>query len=231
MIVAAMFLFAQAAPANAQTTQADLIRGFNATVFGSEYTPGRSDTAYVRKFVREVRVHIDNRSRKDRRAQARRFLLGLNRDIRGIALRVVETKRAANFKLIIVDRADYTQTVQEDVYGNRSTPVRGRCIVRSFFTRSGIRRATAVIVSDRGERLFRRCLIEETLQGLGPLNEDRRLMQSVFNDASRQTSFTRFDRLIMNMLYDPLLAVGTSQARAQPMLPRLYRRAVAQVNR
>jgi hypothetical protein len=220
-----------AGPALAQTKQSDLIRGFNATVFGSEYTPGQSQTAYVRKFVREVRVHIDNRSAKDRRAQARSFLLGLNRDIRGMALRVLDTKRSANFKLIIVDKADYERTVQRDVYGNSSTPVRGRCIVRSFFTRTGIRRATAVIVSDRGERLFQRCLIEETLQGLGPLNEDRRLMQSVFNDASRQTTFTRFDRLIMNMLYDPLLPVGTSQARAQSILPRLYQRALAHVAR
>jgi hypothetical protein len=219
------------APAHAQTKQADLIRGFNATVFGSEYAAGRSQTAYVRKFVRQVRVHVDDRATKSRSAQARSFLLGLNRDIRGISLRLVDRPRAANFKIIIVDEADYARTVQRDVYGNSSTPVRGRCIVRSFFTRTGIRRATAVIVSDRGERLFRRCLIEETLQGLGPLNEDRRLMQSVFNDASRQTSFTRFDRLIMNMLYDPLLPVGMSQQRAQRLLPDLYRRAVAHVDR
>ncbi|MEM1365925.1 MAG: DUF2927 domain-containing protein [Pseudomonadota bacterium] len=217
--------------AKAQTTQADLIAGFNATVFGSEYTPGRRQTAYVRKFVRQVRVHIDDRSSRGRASQARAFLLGLNRDIRGLSLRTVATKLTANFRLIIVDHTDYNRTVQQEVYGNSSTPVRGRCIVRSFFTRTGIRRATAVIVSDRGERLFRRCLIEETLQGLGPLNEDRRLMQSVFNDASRQTTFTRFDRLVMNMLYDPMLLVGTSQDRAQPLLPQLYRRARAHVDR
>ncbi|MEO0636677.1 MAG: DUF2927 domain-containing protein [Pseudomonadota bacterium] len=218
-------------PALAQTSQAQIIRGFNATVFGSEYTPGRSQTSYVRKFTREVRVHIDNRSTKDRRGQAQRFLLGLNRDIRNMRLRIVRNRLSANFRLIIVDQSQYERTVQRDVYGDRATPVRGRCIVRSFFTRQGIQRAVAVVVSDRGERLFRRCLIEETLQGLGPLNEDRRLMQSVFNDASHQTSFTRFDRLIMNMLYDPLLPVGTIQSRAQALLPQLYRRAVAYVDR
>ena len=53
----------------------------------------------------------------------------------------------------------------------------GRCVVRVVSGPGGIARADAVIVADEGETLFRRCLIEEVLQGLGPLNDDARLKQ------------------------------------------------------
>lgn len=202
-----------------------VINGFNKVVFGSEYSSGRAQSRYVRKFTREVRVHITDRARKNRANAAKRFVLGLRKDIRDLNISVAETSSRANFRVFIVDRKDYESTVRKEVFGNSREQVRGRCMVRSFFSRRGIRRSVAVILSDGGERIFRRCLIEEILQGLGPLNEDRRLMQSVFNDASRQSSFTRFDRIIMNMLYDPALKAGTSQDKAQAMLPTLYSRA------
>ncbi len=201
-------------------TDRSVIRGFNKTVFGSEFTSG-SQSDYIRKFRSPVRFYIHNRARKNRRRAARRFILGLNRAIRGLKTTIVSNPDQANFHLYIVDRQDYVDTVRNSVYHGAHVTVRGRCVVRSIFTRFGISRSDAVIVSNEGNKLFRRCLAEEILQGLGPLNEDTSLSASMFNDRSRHTHFTRFDRYILNMLYDKRLKMGASQQSVQSLLPRV----------
>ena len=64
-------------------------------------------------------------------------------------------------------------------------------------------------------------MVEEVLQGLGPVNDDPTLKQSVFNDRSRHATFTNFDRHILNMLYHPLIRPGMSKEEASVVLPRV----------
>jgi hypothetical protein len=201
-------------------TDKSVIYGFNQTVFGSEFTSG-SQSNYIRKFRSPVKFYIHNRARKNRRGAARRFILSLNRLVRGLKTRVVNDPDKANFHLYIVDRKDYNDTVRNTVYRRSTVTVRGWCMVRAIFTRFGISRADAVIVSDEGGARFRRCLVEEVLQGLGPLNENISLSASMFNDRTHHTRFTRFDRYIMNMLYDRRLRSGDSQKSVQSLLPRI----------
>ncbi len=202
-------------------TDGSVIRGFNKTVFGSEFSSGGSQSHYIRKFRKPVNFYIHNRARKNRRPAAKRFIRSLNRTVRGLKTRIVSSPGQANFQLYIVDRRDYNDTVRNTVYRRKNAVVRGRCMVRSVFTRFGISRSDAVIVSNEGENLFRRCLIEEVLQGLGPLNEDTSLSASMFNDRTRHTRFTRFDRYILNMLYDRRLKSGESQRDVQSRLPKV----------
>ena len=76
-----------------------------------------------------------------------------------------------------------------------------------------------MIVADEGEFLFHRCMVEETLQGLGPVNDDRSLGESVFNDMSRHSTLTDFDRHILNMLYHPAIEPGMTKLEARRVLP------------
>ena len=98
-------------------------------------------------------------------------------------------------------------------------------LVRVVSGRKGIKRSAAVIVSDEGEFLFKRCLVEELLQGLGPMNDDEQLTHSVFNDSSRHSRFTVFDQIILNMLYDPRIKPGMSMQQTRPILPLVARDA------
>ena len=198
-----------------------VIYGFNKTVFGSEFAPLGRQSQYIRKFRSPVRFYIHNRAKMNRRREARRFILSLNKSIRGLKTRIVSNPDRANFHLYIVDRSDYRNTVRNIIYRRSSAPVRGRCMVRSIFTRFGINRSDAVVVSNEGRTLFRRCLVEEILQGLGPLNEDTSLKLSMFNDRTRHTKFTRFDRYILNMLYDKRLKSGDTQRSVQRLLPKV----------
>jgi Protein of unknown function (DUF2927) len=204
-------------------TDAEIIRGFNLTVFGAEYSPFGYQSDYIRKYSGPVRFYIDNMAARNRTRQLRLFILSLNRSIRGLRTEIVQTPERANFHVYVIDRADYDSTVREKVYRNSSAPTPGKCLVRSVFSRNGIKRSDAVIVSDQGEALFDRCMAEEILQGLGPLNEDTTLTESMFNDSTRHTRFTLFDRIILNMLYDRRIANGATRQSVQSLLPVILR--------
>lgn len=216
----ACLLAAAACPRPAlSASDAEVIRGFNLTVFGAEYAPAGFQSDYVRKFGGPVRFYIHNLSSRNKAAEVRGFILSLNRSIRGLTTRIVSSPGEANFNVYIVDRKDYAATVREKVYRRADAGAPGKCLVRSVFSQSGIRRSDAVIVADEGDNLFDRCKAEEILQGLGPLNEHPSLGESMFNDRTHHTTFTRFDRLILNMLYDRRIANGASKESVQALLP------------
>ena len=225
---AGILLLAQATPSLA-FTDAQLTKGFQKTVFGAEYSSFGWQSNMVKKYTKPVRVYIDNRSRIDRHSQVRRFVRSLPRSIRGLDVAIVNSPAKANFRIYIVDKARYKETVRKDVYGARSMRVYGRCLVRVVSGPSGIKRSDAVIVADDGDFLFKRCLVEEVLQGLGPVNDNPGLAHSVFNDTSRHFSFTKHDRYILNMLYNPKIKAGMSEEDVQVLLPAVIRDARRQV--
>lgn len=209
------------APARAVSDD-ELIRGFNLTVFNTEFS-GKFGSAYVKKFGGQVRFKIHNLSKINRLEEVRSFVRKINREIVGLDARMAHGANRPNFQVYIVDRADYEQTVRDKVFNGRKLQVPGKCIVRSRFNRGGILRSDAVIVSDLGDTLFRRCMVEEILQGLGPLNDHDSLNESVFNDTSKHSSFTKFDRSLLNILYDSRIRSGASTKKVNQILPVVVR--------
>lgn len=207
--------------AQARFSDAALRDGFFRTVFGLEYADGTQGAGVVKKFTGPVRIYLDHRSRTDRRRIIERFVRSVNRGVRGLDIRVVDSPLQANFTVYIVDRVNYAQVIQDDVYNSSRATVRGRCMVRVLTGHEGITRSQAVIVSDEGDFLFHRCMVEEILQGLGPLNDDPTLSASVFNDTSMHTRFMLHDRYVLNMLYHPQLLPGMSRQDADMLMPRI----------
>ncbi len=203
---------------------AELIAGFERIVFNAEI-PGRfSNAGFVKKFAGPVRFRVENTARQDRRAEVEAFVRRIGRDVPGLETRMAEGHERADFIVHVVDQADYVSTARR-VHRNPFMQVPRNFIVRASYGRRGIERSDAIIVSDRGERLFQRCLIEEILQGLGPLDDNPDAPFSVFNDTSTHTVLTRYDRIMMTMLYDPRLRPGTNLEAARPLLPVLARDA------
>jgi hypothetical protein len=219
LLLLAALLVMQATPGRA-FSDADLIDGFNRTVFGSEYPTWGWQSSVVKKFVDPARVYVDDRSGMGRGAEAARFISSLPGLIQGLDLQLVDDSAEANFHVFILDRASYRQVVTSEIYDRRSSAFApGKCLVRVVSSRNGIQRTDSVIVADEGEFLFRRCLVEEVLQGLGPTNDDGKLAESVFNDGSRHETFTAFDRHILNMLYHPAIRAGMTRAQVRRILP------------
>lgn len=217
--ILALLVALAATPARA-FPDAQLIDAFERTVFGSEYPSWGWQAFMVKKFAGPVRFHIDDRSAASRGGEAAAFVRSLPRLVRGLDAAIVENARAANFRIFVVDRADYRTVVANEIYDRPSSAFApGKCLVRVVSGRGGIARSDAVIVADEGEFLFRRCLTEEVLQGLGPVNDDPTLPDSVFNDASGHSGFTSFDRHILNMLYHPAIRPGMTKMEARRVLP------------
>lgn len=204
-------------------SDAELARGFLSTVFGTEARG--SGSGIVKKFRGPVRFEVVNASAKDRRKTVESFIRSLPKMIGGLDARLAGTNEAPNFKVVIVDRENYVTQARADAFGNAFAHVPGECMAKIEFSGGAIKRATAVIVSDEGEAQFRRCMVEEILQGLGPVNDDSSLAASCFNDRSRHARLMPLDRGIVAMLYDPRLAAGTTKAQAKAMLPDLIERA------
>lgn len=222
-LFAALLAVLPATPGRA-FSDAQLIDGFNRTVFGSEYPTFGHQSSIVKKFVNTARVYVDDRSREQRGTEVATFIRSLPSLIKGLKLTVVSRPGEANYRVIVLDRPDYRRVVSQEVYGRpTSSFAPGRCIVRVVSNDKGIIRSDAVVVADEGDFLFHRCSVEEVLQGLGPVNDDRTLYASVFNDTSRHHTFTSFDRHILNMLYHPLIRPGMTMQQAQQVLPLVVR--------
>lgn len=203
----------------------ELVDGFEKTVFGLEYRSWSWRPYLVKKFTKPVTFYVHNLSRRDRTSTVYRFVHEIGNRIAGLKTDVTEKKEDANFEVYVVDREQYEPVVKKDIYKDERAKVPGRCLVRVVSGAKGIKRSAAVIVSDEGEFLFKRCLVEEILQGLGPMNDDDHLTHSVFNDSSRHSRFTVFDQLILNMLYDPRIKPGMSIKQTRPLLPLIARDA------
>jgi hypothetical protein len=219
---------ARAAPYTFSTEE--LVDGFMKTVFGLEYRSWSWQPYLVKKYVGPVRFYVHNMARKNRKPTVYRFIDQIGASIRGLATAIVADPAEANFHVYVVDRPQYRDVVRRYIYKDPTADVPGRCLVRVVSDSRGISQSAAVIVSDEGDFLFRRCLVEELLQGLGPMNDDPSLSHSVFNDRSRHSRFTSFDRLILNMLYHPRIKPGMRPAQVAPLLPAIVREVRPLVN-
>lgn len=225
LLMTGFFFSSPAKSANESFSMEEIMDGFEKTVFGLEYRSWSWRPYLVKKFTRPVHFYVHNLSARDRRKTVNRFVKEIGKRVGGLTTAITNDRASANFEVYVVDRVQYEPVVRKDIYKNDRARVPGRCLVRVVSGRNGIKRSAAVIVSDEGEFLFRRCLVEELLQGLGPMNDDAALTHSVFNDSSRHSRFTVFDQLILNMLYDPRIRPGMSKQQTKDILPIVARDA------
>ncbi|MTI07650.1 DUF2927 domain-containing protein [Roseibium denhamense] len=225
LFLASILMAAPAKGASNTFSTEELLDGFEKTVFGLEYRSWSWRPYLVKKFTKPVRFYVYNMSRRDRSKVVRSFIRDIGRRVSGLQTEIVSLPAAANFDVYVVDRGQYETVVRRDIYKNPRAKVPGRCLVRVVSGRNGIKRSSAVIVSDEGEFLFQRCLVEEILQGLGPMNDNEKLTHSVFNDSSRHSRFTVFDQILLNMLYDPRIKPGMSRKQTESILPLVVRDA------
>lgn len=205
-------------------TTAALVDGFVHTVFGVEaYTKPNPATQRVKRWHPDgLRVAIVNVAKVDREAAVKAFVTGLPHLVPALAARVVDKAAEANMVVYLVDRADFRDVIRRTMpaghdtrfmESNDCTAVTGGPdpLILSL--------AFVYIVADQGDGLFRHCLVEETLQSLGPVNDSRTLKNSIFNDYSDVADLTRFDWYIVSMLFDPRVKPGMTKAEVRKILP------------
>ena len=194
-----------------------LAHAFLSVVFGLEYGSRHNDSHRVKKYVGEVRFLVVDETTRGRRDAAEAFLKTLPGRIRNLRASVVDDPARANFRVYLVDQTAFHDTVRRVLRAD-ALAMGAQCIVGVQTVEGRILASTAVIAAD-DDYLFDRCLVEEVLQGLGPMNDNDGLVESVFNDTSRHSTFNQFDAALLNMLYHPAIRPGMTGVEVQAALP------------
>jgi hypothetical protein len=110
-------------------------------------------------------------------------------------------------------------------------------LVRSFcffvtFGRETVRAALVVVDRELTDETLRHCLLEETAQAFGVVNDSTLMGASIFNDRGPLMSEpAEVDRLVLRVLYDPRLVPGMPREAALAEAGKVYDELTAAAGR
>jgi Protein of unknown function (DUF2927) len=205
-------------------SDAEIADGFFKVAFGSELSVAGGANR-IRKFDGPVRVFLDNRAHASRRADLVAVINDIRTYVDHLDIELTEDRKAANVVLTLVrDRAELLRTMRS-FYGRKRADeierrLKPRCL--SGFGEDPehrIRRAEVLLTADGGDFSFLDCAYEELLQALGPINDDRSVPWTMFNDDVQMGFFDVYDQYILNILYDPRVRPGMTRRELEVLLP------------
>lgn len=206
-------------------TNAEIADGFFKIAFAAELQVGpRSER--IRKFEEAVRIFIDTRRTPEREADVARIVADIRSHVDHLDVAITPDPGTANVKVTLVSRRDFKQTVRSIFGPRRANQIEQRlnpdCLSGlAKDHRYRIRRAEVVLPVDAGEFRFQDCAYEELLQVLGPINDDRSVPWTMFNDDVQMGFFDIYDQYLLNILYDPRIRAGMTKRDVQMLLPHV----------
>lgn len=236
-VIVLLLVLAAAAPAAAAPyrsySDAVLIDGFVKTVFGVEAASAaaRSGRQRVKKWAGGVvPLTIVNVAQRDRTREVVDFVALLNRSVGNLRVEIEPADPAAGSAVprrpravvFLVDRDDYREVIRRTLPKGHDTAFLERQDCSAVVGGPDpfrLSQAMIYLVADEGDEKFHHCLVEEITQSLGPVNDDRSLTDSIYNDYNTVQGFQRFDWFILNMLYDERIRPGMTRAEARRVLP------------
>lgn len=218
-------------------TDSEIANGFFKVAFGAELGLGGVQSDRIRKYVKPVRIYMDNLAQPDRREALAEVIADIRARIANIDIAITPHRADANFIVRLVRHRDLARTVRK-LYGSS-----GNRIVRSLEPQclSGFRkdaqfrivRSDVILVVDRGDFIFYDCAYEELLQALGPIRDDPTVPWTMFNDDVHMGFFDVYDQYLLNILYHRSITPGMTRAQVRALLPQVMpdvRAWVAKIN-
>ena len=202
----------------------EIADGFFKIAFGAELRLAGSVNR-VRKFDGPVRVFLDNRAHANPRADIGTVINDIRTYVDHLDLELTEDRKAANVVVTLVrDQHELLRTIRS-FYGRKRADeierlLAPRCL--SGFSEDPehrIRRAEVLLTADGSDFSFLDCAYEELLQALGPINDDRSVPWTMFNDDVQMGFFDVYDQYILNILYDPRVRPGMTRQEIEILLP------------
>jgi len=199
---------------------ADLVRDFDLVALRREFAGDAAQK--VLKWEGPVRIQIDRRAYVG--AEDLAFLqrhISVLHDLTGLEMTYVRDPADSNFRILFVDPEAYLKAALEYFDGNpdvvRRLVRRANCLTLFQGEGGPLVEATIVIQVDRARAhgLLRRCMVEETTQSMGLVNDSREIGPSLFNDTTYQViELNAHDRSLLRMLYHPRIRAGMDRAEA-----------------
>ena len=207
-------------------TNAEIADGFFKIAFGAELrVAGNGDR--VRKFDGPVRIFLDNRANANRRADLAAVVADIRCHVAHLDISMTTDSQAANVVVILVrDHAELRRTLHARYGRARAHEIERRLTPQclSGFSEDGnhsIRRAEVILTAEDDDFAFLDCAYEELLQALGPINDDRSVPWTMFNDDVQMGFFDVYDQYILNIMYDPRVRPGMTRQEIASLLPEV----------
>ncbi len=227
-------------PMDAPITADTLTRNFIAIALHDEYSRDGADmvsdhqSAPLRRWADPVRLRLHFGAATDVATQR-----ALRVEVAGYAARLTSasghsvqtTDGRGNILVLFVnddERRQIGPVLQEHVPG---IPVTDVAILRDLDNRnyctafayskgqaSAYSNAVVLIRAELPALLRTSCIHEELAQAMGLTNDDPGVRPSIFNDDEEFALLTRHDELLLQMLYDPRLSPGMTEAEAAPIV-------------
>lgn len=218
MAVAVFSMLAASPIAHAET---DLVRSFDLVALGREFA--QPENPRILKWTRPINVYVGRywKVDDDDIAFLERHIATLSRET-GIAAEFVDHPERSNFRVLFVAERDFLPT-SERYFGARGGLIekvasRANCLSVYFEDRDGaFDNVTVIIPVDKAEAhgLLRRCILEETTQSMGLVNDSTEIGRSLFNNRGGQVEeFNDHDRTLLRMLYHPRMRAGLGRSEA-----------------
>jgi hypothetical protein len=206
-------------------TDAEIADGFFKIAFGAEFHQG-GPTDRIRKYEVPIRAFVVNRGWPDRQLGVAAVVTDIRARIRHLDFELTRDARTANVVVTLVRDRDLARTLRS-IYGRKQAErierlLNPQCL--SSFRKDGefrIQYSDAILAVDVGDFKFYDCAYEELLQALGPINDDRSVPWTMFNDDVQMGFFDVYDQYLLNILYDPRIRAGMTRDQVRALLPEI----------
>jgi Protein of unknown function (DUF2927) len=224
---------------NAEQTafsDAEIADGFFKVAFGAELEV-KGNTNRIRKFEKPVRVFVDDRAGSRRRADIAAVVADIAARVDHLDLKMTDDRPTANVVVTLVRDQDALRRTLRSLYGRAQAAQIEQRLVPECLSGFGedsahrIDRAEVILSVNSGDFRFLDCAYEEILQALGPINDDRSVPWTMFNDEVQMGYFDVYDQYLLNILYDPRVRPGMTKQELDAVLPDVLTTARAWVAR
>ena len=216
-------------------TDAEIKDGFFKIAFGAELEVGPR-VERIRKFDGPVRVYVIDHGMPDRRRDVATVIADIRSRVEHLDVAMTQNRHAANVVVRLVRQREFKRTVRSTFGVVRARQIEEllspQCL--SGFAKDQnyrIVRAEVILPVDAGEFMFYDCAYEELLQAMGPINDDRSVPWTMFNDDVQMGFFDSYDQYLLNILYDPRVLPGMTKQEVAELLPKILPTVRATVSR